>query len=63
MTYKFYNGGGEIELINSEIIETLPEHEIEKKIDYLRKELQAKTIEVIDYLIKEFEFEVEKEGV
>lgn len=60
LTYNIYDGGGELELINSEIIDSLPEHEIDQKIDYLRKELKAKVNEVKEHLIKEFDFEVEE---
>lgn len=58
LVYELYTG--ELELINSEIIDPLPEYEITKVIERLRAELHGKLSEIQEKLIEEFDFEVEK---
>ncbi|WP_210511687.1 hypothetical protein [Natronogracilivirga saccharolytica] len=50
---------GELELINFEIVDPLPEQEITKRIERLRTELNDKLLEIQESLVDEFDFQIE----
>ncbi|MDR8391370.1 hypothetical protein NC796_09490 [Aliifodinibius sp. S!AR15-10] len=62
LDYDIYYGekGKELEIINSEIIDLLTEHEISARFDALRTELDLKLDEVQERLTNEFDFEIEE---